>query len=245
MTCIFCKKPVDNVSVEHILPESLGGKQWVCLPPGVVCSGCNQYFGSKVEAAALDSFPFLPLRLILGIPTKKGKPAVMDSHLGQLRGSLIAGSVGLDPGSREIEHSILQGDITQIRILAELTEPLAVMRLLLKMGLETLALHSQEFTLTKVFDRAREFARAPKRGSKWWFLMHTNHEKLFGKMQSGVTKQEWAEEVSLETKNIEGAQTFVLRFLGITVIAPLSETELASSMRTLSEPEYRLFEIAV
>ncbi|MES1934623.1 hypothetical protein T35B1_18563 [Salinisphaera shabanensis T35B1] len=106
MNCIFCKQAGNGASLSHILPASLGGEQWACLPGGLVCSKCNQYFGEKVESQALMSFPFLPFRLLLGIPTKKGRAPKMATHLGTLRSGTSAGQIGVDPCSSEIEDAI-------------------------------------------------------------------------------------------------------------------------------------------
>jgi len=47
MRCIFCKNPSDNsVSVEHIIPESLGNISHI-LPKGWVCDTCNNYIAGK------------------------------------------------------------------------------------------------------------------------------------------------------------------------------------------------------
>lgn len=59
MNCIFCKQDSRaSRKVEHILPESLGGGDWACLPIGCVCDDCNQYFGSKIEQRAIACYPF-------------------------------------------------------------------------------------------------------------------------------------------------------------------------------------------
>ncbi len=109
MTCIFCQKQVVEASISHILPASLGGEEWACLPDGLVCSRCNQYFGEKVENLALASFPFLPFRVLLGIPTRKKAAPEMPSNLGILRASQRPGYIGLDPTNEEIDQAINNG----------------------------------------------------------------------------------------------------------------------------------------
>ena len=62
MRCIFCKDPSDgSVSVEHIIPESLGNTEHV-LPAGVVCDRCNNYFARKIEGPVLDDAWFVHAR---------------------------------------------------------------------------------------------------------------------------------------------------------------------------------------
>ena len=44
MQCIFCHTDSStSISVEHIIPESLGNKHHF-LPKGYVCDECNHYF---------------------------------------------------------------------------------------------------------------------------------------------------------------------------------------------------------
>jgi hypothetical protein len=79
MRCIFCKKDsAQSVSVEHIIPESLGntdasGNNSYILPKGIVCDKCNNYFAGKVEGPLLDSMYFVNLRSRQNISSKKGK----------------------------------------------------------------------------------------------------------------------------------------------------------------------------
>lgn len=76
MRCIFCKGDSSTSrSVEHIVPESLGGTG--ALPPGVVCDRCNNYFGRCVEGPLLDSGAFRSLRARQGVANKTGRiPAI-------------------------------------------------------------------------------------------------------------------------------------------------------------------------
>jgi hypothetical protein len=240
MNCIFCKKPTDGSRLEHVLPESLGGKEWALLPRGIVCSGCNQYFGSKVEALALSSYPFLPFRLLLGIPTKHNKPPKMETALGELKSGPTQGFLGLDPSNDEIQLAIADGRISQLCILAEPTETLAVCRLLLKMGLEAVANESVETALSPKYDSARQFARSPQPSASWWFLVCTDHARLFRRFVHGITPAEWVGGVALETADIGGAEIFHLKLLDMDILTPL-QPNVVPSFQELPEPDYRLF----
>lgn len=73
MNCIFCHKDSStSKSVEHIVPESLGNKNYF-LPKGYVCDNCNHYFAIKVEKELLSQPYFVSLRFRNEILTKKGK----------------------------------------------------------------------------------------------------------------------------------------------------------------------------
>ena len=243
MTCIFCDETADGATVSHILPASLGGEQWACLPNGLVCTGCNQYFGEKVESLALGSFPFLPFRLLLGIPTRKGSAPTMQTHLGTVRSSPFPGQIGIDPVTPEIEEAIERGTISQVRILAEPTEPLAVCRMLVKMGLEVVAADSADDARDKRFDSARTFARAPARGAEWWWFMSTNHEQLLGKFRDGIGIGDWVQGVSLSVHQFEEFEAFRLQLLDMIIFTPLDVRVMPPTMDEFPEPEYRLFRV--
>jgi hypothetical protein len=73
MRCIFCKADSDHsVSVEHIIPESMGNVDHV-LPPGSVCDGCNGYFARQIEGPLLAAPVFRQLRFGMQIANKRGR----------------------------------------------------------------------------------------------------------------------------------------------------------------------------
>lgn len=229
--------------MSHILPASLGGEEWACLPDGLVCSQCNQYFGEKVENLALKSFPFLPFRVLLGIPTRKGTAPRMETHLGMVRGSLRTGHIGLDPVSREVEEAINGGRITELRILAEPTEPKAVCRMLLKMGLEVVAADSPEDARGPKFDSARIFARCPVRGMEWWFVISTNYPGLFSKFRNGISIKEWLSGISLSVHRFDEFEAFRIQLMDMIIFTPLDIRVLPPDMKEFPEPDYRLFRV--
>lgn len=86
MQCIFCHKDSSNSkSVEHIIPESLGNKEFI-LPIGYVCDACNNYFSVKIEKELLAQPYFVSMRRRNDIKTKHGRfvketfvfPSIMD-----------------------------------------------------------------------------------------------------------------------------------------------------------------------
>lgn len=248
MSCIFCCQSAHHCTAEHILPESLGGKEWACLPDGLVCGKCNQYFGSKVEPLALGSFPFLPFRLMLGIPTKKGAAPKMDTPYGTLHGNPLPGRIDIEPSGRGQE--IVAGTITQMRIIAEPSQPVAVCRLLLKMALEVVAHDSPADARSERYADSHRFARNPAPGAEWWFLLHTDHAALFEKFRRGVSRRDWTDGVSLRVTEYpveDGriAEVFHLSLLDMSLIAPMHAHILPPIMDDLPEPDFRLFRVKV
>lgn len=57
--CIWCHREPPDVSfnISHVLPECVGNEHQQTLPPGIVCSDCNSYFGTRLEPVLLDD-PF-------------------------------------------------------------------------------------------------------------------------------------------------------------------------------------------
>jgi hypothetical protein len=52
--CIFCEGNGPFTTREHILPESLGGDDSFIMTRKAVCNKCQNYFGTKIEAVALN-----------------------------------------------------------------------------------------------------------------------------------------------------------------------------------------------
>lgn len=69
MHCIFCNLENQAKSVEHIVSEAFGNKDYVAQK-GRVCDSCNNNF-SKFEGVALSNSIFAMERARNGIPTKK------------------------------------------------------------------------------------------------------------------------------------------------------------------------------
>lgn len=239
--CIFCLNSDGGFSTrEHILPESLGGGDWALLPPGLYCDRCQNRFGSNIEQQALDQYPFPLLRVLLGIPTKKGKAPWMRSPLGVLKANPYPGLVGLDP-IPAVEDPVADGIITQVRLLAEPTKPSFICRTLLKMGLEVVAADRAGDAFEERFNAARTFALTGEKSGPWWFLQQEDMEAARRFILGGVSRKEWVEGVRLETLDVGGAEVFRLGLLYLDLVVPLEPRIIAPPMGDLPSPEFRLF----
>jgi hypothetical protein len=119
MRCIFCKVNSDSsVSIEHIIPESLGYVDHV-LPRGWVCDRCNNYISRKVEKPFLDTLYAKSTRFEMRVPSKRGRipPGIGFHAQSRTRVALVydeAGTicVGADEGEDETRwvSSILAGE---------------------------------------------------------------------------------------------------------------------------------------
>lgn len=73
MKCIFCQKLSDNSkSFEHVIPESMGNRDYI-LEPGIVCDECNNFFSIKIEKPLLELPFFRQSRHKTNTKSKKGK----------------------------------------------------------------------------------------------------------------------------------------------------------------------------
>lgn len=131
MICIWCKRDGVPISVEHIIPESLGCPEGFVLSKGEVCQKCNNKLGN-VDQAILHEFEVMSFWN--GIPRKKGKPPKIDSFPG-LRGEMVNGEktfylnmekyavvphIGLQVPPRNANVRALEGSIEQIGDMAKI-----------------------------------------------------------------------------------------------------------------------------
>ncbi|CAN7286775.1 HNH endonuclease [Pseudomonas brassicacearum] len=230
LSCIFCDGH-EASSLAHIVPESLGGKNAPTGRPGVTCDSCNQYFGQKVESKALQSFPFSAYRMMKGIRSKKGRFVRIDSELGQIEASITPRVIELEPQNDQLKAFLEQGRISQFHLVAEVSEPLAVVRMLLKIGLEQLGKNFYNVAISDRVSEARDFARRPGRGDHWWFILRTEPREILANIQDNT---------SIEIIEQEGVLVSVMRLPGVTTFVPLEKRALPPTEEFLPSPRFRI-----
>ena len=93
--CLFCRRRDGTFnSVEHPVPESLGNSEAV-LPPGVVCTRCNNGTLAGLDQALCEFMPIAARRTMLGVPSKAGK--VPTARFSQGTVDYVAGEEGGNP----------------------------------------------------------------------------------------------------------------------------------------------------
>lgn len=181
MRCIFCKNDsTDSVSVEHVIPESLGNTK-VVLPKGAVCDSCNNYFASKVEKFVLESDEFRHLRSNQIIKNKKGKvqeiKLLIDGEAIRARRTGLL-EFQIHPEDFESFKRTSSKEERQVMIPIGGEPPSAhhMGRFLAKMGLELLAIYwsgcegwNNYIVEHEGLDAVRKFARSPSKGEVWEF----------------------------------------------------------------------------
>lgn len=241
--CIFCDKTSAQFSTrEHILPESLGGGDWSLLPDGLYCDACQNRFGSEIEQQALGDYPFSFFRVFMGIPTKKRRAPWFSSWEGRIRASIQPGTIGYDPAP-SFEQGTMDGQKTQIRLLAQPLKPDMVCRFLLKMGIEVVAADDPEAPFLDKFEAARRYALTGHKSIPWWYLQNERMDETNRFITSGVSEQEWNDGVKLEVIKLDGEQEmFHLTLLYMDLFTPLT-TLIDPQLEGLKEPEFRLFHV--
>lgn len=230
MRCIFCKKDSSTcVSIEHVIPESLGNKNTV-LPKGTVCDSCNNYFASNIEKPILDSEEFTRLRFNQLIKNKKGRIPEAEIIFGQ--------SIVKARRNGESDFSFNSEDYDKIeKYLAssnsgEMMIPITgkppsdkyLPRFLAKMGLEALAHRwlqienwNDYIVEHKQLDPIRDYARRPKSGETWKYSKRRIYgEDNMAKEIDGVGYQIMNEWDILITGNIDNSEFyFVVAIFGV------------------------------
>lgn len=230
--CIFClSETAEFVTDEHILPESLGGKQ--LLPSGLVCDKCQNYFGREVEKYALAEFPFNEVRLALAIPSKRKKPITIPlkgfgtiSSVETSDGTVL--SVDLNSGHlilKPVPKSLKVGDTVKFDFKFQIKNKRSVCRTLLKMGLETLVQNDRAEAFDSRYDQARRFARCPKKTDGWNYLEFVDWAGLVKLLGSKRPYKDAAEHVSLATvKSGSGSIVFYLKLFFVEMYVPLESS---------------------
>jgi hypothetical protein len=241
--CIFCKTTHGPFNTrEHILPESLGGGDWALLPADLFCDFCQNRFGSHVEQLALGDYPFSYLRVLLGIPTKKGKAPWVLTGEGTVRGSLLSGTVGYDPAT-PFEPAMARDMKSQFRLIAHPMRSKMICRMLLKMGLETLASDGSNDIWDERFDAARDFALTGRDDLSWWYIQYEDMSKISA-LCKVMTAEDWTNGVELSiTEPLEQAEVFCFLYLSHTFIVPLVPDTVPPPREEFHEPEYRIFTV--
>lgn len=173
--CIFCLTtlPTKFNTVEHILPESLGSDDWAILPDGLFCDDCQNFFGSTIEQQALADNPFILMRTLMGIPTKKKKAPWFKSIEGTIYSKGAPGQIEYQPNDFFLKSKELKNKIHTIVPLST-KKPEMLLRTLIKIGLETIAANDRELVFENRFDAARNYALTGKKNSQWFYVQSEN-----------------------------------------------------------------------
>jgi hypothetical protein len=180
MICIFCDTENSATSIEHIVSESLGNKDYI-IEKGKVCDECNGKF-SKFENTALSNSIFVMERARFAIETKKGKSA--KGKIGELE---ILGNENFKKGLVTFKgEKIIFNNFNPETNIGSLTvatfdkSEVSVSKLLLKIGLESM--YSSRRDVFKKYDFKDLKCFLTSKTNIDWPFVNTNYE--FKKFQS-------------------------------------------------------------
>lgn len=171
MKCIFCDTENNAKSIEHIISESFGNKEYV-MQKGAVCDNCNSRF-SNFEGIALTNSVYIMERARFGIVTKKGKNAK-----GKVNELIIEGDKdfkknylnikGLNPKNfRDFDPKT---KIAHLFIESFDKSEVATSKLILKIGLESIYTSQRQIFNKYNFKELKDYL-TNKNNYDWPFLM--------------------------------------------------------------------------
>jgi hypothetical protein len=189
--CIICLNKSESLSIEHIVPESMGNSIYI-LEGGTVCDQCNNRF-SKFEDKAISNSIFHMERARFGFKTKKGKAP---------RGKIDKLSITGDQDFRKNIINIKGLDSENFqdfdpktgrgRLLVRSFDKseVATSKLLLKMGIESIFKSKPEVYNTSDFTDLRNFLTS-KETNDWPFITANKKQPNFQDILSYTLKRKF------------------------------------------------------
>lgn len=237
--CIFCLTTEQTKfnTKEHILPESLGGNDWAILPDGLFCDGCQNKFGSTIEQQALADYPFINMRTLLGIPTKKRKAPWFNYWEGTLYSAGQAGKIIYEPNDL-FKRSVESGQKIMTIIPTGTNKPDMVLRMLLKIGLEVIAANDRDTVFEERFNPTRDYALTGKKNYPWFYIQKED-DKLRHSYINGI---DWEDDHCFMDVHYEDSGLVVLhmRTYYLEFIVPLIENVVLDPNDKFSEPREKV-----
>ncbi len=222
---------------EHVLPESIGGDDWALLPDGLFCDSCQNKFGSTIEQQALADYPFINLRTLLSIPTKKQKAPWFKYGEGTLYAGSEPGRIRYEPNAY-FKKSFESGQKIMTIIPAMTNKPDMVLRTLLKIGLEVIAANDREIVFEERFNPAREYALTGKKKYSWFYVLKDDNDFL----QRYIQKENWEDDhCFMDVYYPDDSFVFLhLRVFYVQFIVPLIENAVLAPDHKFTEHNERV-----
>src|SRR5271157_277169 len=172
-SCLYCRSNGPFGTEDHVIPESLGNDDLILREQ--VCDCCQAYFGKEIERYVLEKTPIGVWRVMLGIPTKKGKlPSINTAQpLGE-KGIIPEchaqhdnvgftahpdGTTSVDIGDDAALQGILSGRKTAINLILSPKKLQMLGRFLAKVALGIIAIGDDCRARDRRFDPIRRYAR--------------------------------------------------------------------------------------
>lgn len=191
--CIFCDASNEAKSIEHIVPESLGNKDYV-IEKGAVCDKCNSRF-SKFESKVLTNSILAMERARHGNKTKKGKPG--KGKIGNIK---VEGDSNFQKQQISIDGKTLKDAVYdpisqtfQIKVPSFDKSEVATSRFLLMMGLESLYTSKPTIFQNEDFAILKDYMGPSTKVNKDWpFLQSSKIIAGFGNIPTNSPRRKLA-----------------------------------------------------
>jgi hypothetical protein len=237
--CIFCLITDGALfkTKEHVLPESLGGGDWAILPEGLFCDNCQNKFGSTIEQQALADYPFVNMRTLLGLPTKRKKAPWFKYWEGILHAGGGPGEIIYEPNDY-FKKSFESGQKIMTIVPAMTNKPEMVLRTLLKIGLEVIGANDRDTVFEDRFNPAREYALTGSKKYPWFYIQKEDNQLL----QLYVKGLEWEDHHCFMDVHYEdnGLVFLHMRTFYLEFIVPLLENVVLDPNDKFTEPIERV-----
>lgn len=237
--CIFCLTSDPNKfnTIEHILPESIGGGDWAILPDGLFCDTCQNKFGSTIEQQALADYPFINMRTIIGIPTKKKKAPWFNYWEGTLSSAGQPGHIIYEPNNY-FKKAYESGQKVMTIVPAMTQKPNMVLRTLLKIGLEVIAANEPDIVFEERFNSSREYALKGIKSFPWFYIQKEDSDML----QQYIKGNKWEDHHCFMDVHYEdnGLVFLHLRTFYLEFLVPLIENVVLDPTMKFNEPSERV-----
>jgi hypothetical protein len=237
--CIFCLTTDKNLfnTKEHVLPESLGGDDWAILPDGLFCDNCQNKFGSTIEQQALADYPFVNMRTLLGIPTKKKKAPWFKYWEGTLHAGGGPGKIIYEP-NEYFKKSFESGQKIMTIVPAMTNKPDMVLRTLIKIGLEVIGVNDRNIVFEERFNPAREYALTGAKKYPWFYIQKEDDDML----QLYIKGIEWEDHHCFMDVHYEddGLVFLHLRTFYLEFMVPLVENVVLDPENKFTGPKERV-----
>lgn len=241
MKCIFCKtESSQSISIEHIIPESLGNKEHI-LGKGIVCDTCNQYFAKKIEKPLLETLYFKHVRHRNSIQSKKRRiPKIGGVIGGKVEiGKDKNGNSFLDINNEKTIKGIISERIKHV-IIPKVDDPIPnniyMSRFLAKVAVEILALTfsqfkgwNKEIVNHEELDSLRNYARYGGKPKFWEYHQRRIYEESdrFFNPKYSDTPYEILHEVDIKYL-FEGQLFLILVIMGIEYVINFTNPKINS-----------------
>ena len=168
-----------------------------------------------IEQQALADYPFINMRTLLAIPTKKKRAPWFKFWEGTLYSCSEAGRIIYEPNSY-FKKAFESGQKVLTIIPAMTNKPEMVLRTLIKIGLETIGANDVKTVFEERFNPTREFALTGKKKYPWVYIQKEDNALL----QKYIKRIEWEDDHCFMDVHYEDnglvflhLRTFYLEFL--------------------------------